>query len=134
MMKATKRHEAMRRLANKPLQVLIERDVHGIAERVEDYDKDMFIVFNRRKAKYEIHSLEYPGEETFQTTIPFRKLDARVMRHLYDNDIRVHGRAIFRRMELEEERREINRKKELRQMMYDRAGEAKSLFAKDAWK
>ena len=42
-------------------------------------------------------------KDTFQTTIPYKNLDIRTLQHLYENDIKVHGRKIFERIERQEE-------------------------------
>jgi len=117
---------------------LIESDVCDISNRIEKYDKDMFIVFNKLKRKYEIHSLEFASidatpKETFQTTIPYDNLDCRALEHLHDNDIRLHGRKIFERIDQQEGLREKQKQREFKNWVHAVANETKSMFAKDAW-
>lgn len=131
-MKVSKRDDINARLANKPFLHLLESNVFHIPERVEEYDKDMFVVFNSIKQKYELHSLEYPGD-TFQTTFPFDELDARAIRHIWENDISVHGNDIFRRIEREEEKFKKDKDREQKNWIRDVASETQSMFAKSAW-
>lgn len=117
---------------------LIEHDVFHIADRIQEYDERMFIVLNLIKGKYEVHSFEYAPAiahpaDTIQLTLPFAQLDARALQHLYDNDIRVHGKNIFRKIEQEEEAFEKAKKRDFSNWVQAVASETKSMFAKDAW-
>lgn len=137
-MKESKRNRIIAMLDKHPHLILIERDVLSIADRIQEYDKNMFVLFNLAKKKYEIHSFEYAAVipnpiSTFQMTVPFESLDARTLHHLYDNDIKIHGRKIFDRIEEQEERFEKQKKRDFTNWVQDVAGETKSMFAKDAW-
>lgn len=131
-MKPTKRDKIRVRLETKPHLHLVERSVYDIPERVEEYDPDMFVVFNSNRQTYELHSLQYPGD-TFQLTFPFSELDVRALRHIWRNDISVHGKDIFRRIEREEEEFKKRRQREEKNWMRAVASETQSMFAKDAW-
>ena len=131
-MNAIKRDAIKKRLAAKPFLHLIEQSVYDIPERVNEYDKDMFVVFNAARQTYELHSIQYPGD-TFQLTFPHSELDIRAIRHIWKNDIGVHGQNIFKRIEQGEERNEKAKKREFKNWVQDVAGETKSMFAKDAW-
>lgn len=137
-MKETKRNQIQAVLFKDYDLILIENDVFNISSRIEDYDKDMFIVFNKRKKAFEIHSLEYAPmiaspKDTFQTTIPYKELDIRTLHHVYDNDIKVHGRKIFERIERQEEMNEKQKQRDYKNWLRAMASETKSMFAKDAW-
>lgn len=137
-MKETKRNQIQAVLFKDYDLILIENDVFNISSRIEDYDKDMFIVFNKRKKAFEIHSLEYAPmiaspKDTFQTTIPYKELDIRTLHHVYDNDIKVHGRKIFERIERQEEMKEKQKQRDYKNWLRAVASETKSMFAKDAW-
>lgn len=101
--------------------------------RIRDYDSSFFVVFNTKYGKYEIHSLDYPEGNTISCTVPYDELDARALRHLWENDIRVHGKEIFRRVEVSEQRAERRKQRELEKFTRDFAKEHQSAFAKDAW-
>lgn len=133
-MKQSKINEINYRLEGKPHLHLLEGSVYNIPERVEEYDKDMFIVFNSMKQKYEIHSVQYPGSDTYQMSIPFDDLDCRTLQHLWNNDISVHGTAIFKRIEQGEEQREKRQKRNFKNWVQDVASETKSMFAYDSWR
>ncbi|MGR6906154.1 hypothetical protein [Lysinibacillus sp. BSL11] len=137
-MKETKRNQIQAVLFKNHDLVLIENDVFNISDRIEEYDKDMFIVFNKRKKAFEVHSLEFAPmiaspKDTFQTTIPYEKLDIRTLHHVYDNDIKVHGRKIFERIERQEELIEKRKQRDYKNWLRAVASETKSMFAKDAW-
>ncbi|MEQ6049484.1 hypothetical protein U2I53_10600 [Lysinibacillus capsici] len=137
-MKETKRNQIQAILFKDHNLILIENDVFNISGRIEEYDKDMFIVFNKRKKAFEIHSLEYAPmiaspKDTFQTTIPYKELDIRTLHHVYDNDIKVHGRKIFERIERQEEMNEKQKQRDYKSWLRAVASETKSMFAKDAW-
>lgn len=137
-MKESKRQRIIAMLDKQPHLQLIDKDVLNIAERIQEYDQDMFVLFNKHKRKFEIHSFEYAGVitnpiVTFQTTIPFDALDVRALHHLYNNDIRVHGRKILERVEKEEQQQEEEKKRNHKNWIQSIASETKSMFAKDAW-
>lgn len=137
-MKETKRNQIQAVLFKDHDLILVENDVFNISGRIEEYDKDMFILFNKRKKVFEIHSLEYAPmiaspKDTFQTTIPYKELDIRTLHHVYDNDIKVHGRKIFERIERQEEMNEKQKQRDYKNWLRAVASETKSMFAKDAW-
>jgi hypothetical protein len=132
LMKENKRQEIMHRLRFKPFLHMVEQSVYDIPKRVEEYDTDMFVVFNSIKQKYELHSIQYPGD-TFQTTIPFNDLDVRALRHLWENDLAVHGKDIFRRIERDEADFKRAKDRDFKNWAQAVASETKSMFAKDAW-
>lgn len=131
-MKTAKRDKIEIRLSSKPFLHLIERNVYDIPERIEEYDEDMFVVFNAIRQTYELHSLQYPGD-TFQLTFPHSELDIRAIRHVWKNDIGVHGQDIFKRIEQGEEKNKKAKDKEFKNWVRDMASETQSMFAKDAW-
>ena len=126
-------HEVLLRTEKRPYLIPIFSHACDIPRRVKEYDASFFVVFNKHNQKYEIHSLEYPGDNTLSCTIPYEELDERTLEHIYNNDIRVHGREIFRRLELAEEREMKRKEREEKHFRRDFAIEHKSAFAKDAW-
>lgn len=131
-MKKKKRDDILHRLRNSHHLHLVEQSVYDIPRRLEEYDPDMFVVFNSRKQKYELHSIQYSGE-TFQTTFQYDDLDARALRHVWENDLAVHGREIFRRIERDEEKQKKAKEREFKNWVQGVASETKSMFSKDAW-
>lgn len=133
-MKANYRHEIALKLDRQPHLVPIFSHALDIPRLVYEYDASFFVVFNRKNERFEIHCLDYPEGDTQSLTIPYKNLDARTLRHIWRNDIRVHGTGIFKRLEEQEERAEKRKKREQKNFHIDFAKEHQSAFAKDAWK
>lgn len=119
-------------LADRPHLLPVFSHVSDIPNRVKEYDPELFIVFNAKKQRYEVHSRE-AGETTYNATLPYKDLDERTLRYIRKNDIRVHGNAIFERIFRSEERAEKQNEKDRRKFTRDFASEFQSEFAKDAW-
>lgn len=132
-MKSNYRHQVELITEKKRNLVPIFTHNHDIPRRVYDYDPSFFVAFNKNNQKYEIHSLDYPANDTLSCTIPYENLDERTMEHLWMNDIRVHGKEIFRRLEWAEEKAKIRAERERKKFDEDFAKEHQSAFAKDAW-
>ena len=119
-------------IRNRPRLVPIFSSTHAIPEQIYQYDKSFFVCYNAVTERFEVHSLEHQGD-TIAFTVPYKKLDARTMRYLWKNDIRVHGRAIFDRIEEGEERARREQEKARSRWVEDMAKETQSMFAKSAW-
>lgn len=104
----------------------------NIPQRLYDYHPSLFICFNKVEQRYELHSLEQEGD-SYCMALPYKDLDARTLRWIWQNDVRVHGKNIFRRIEKSEEDYKVRKDREYRNWVHDVASETKSLFAKDAW-
>lgn len=105
--------------------------VFNIPDRLFEYNPQLFICFNTDTQRYELHSLEQPV--SFAAVLPYKDLDARSLRWIWINDIRVHGRAIFDRIEQSEERAKKRQDREFHNWVESVGKETQSLFAKDAW-
>lgn len=125
--------EVYRRTERRPYLIPIFSHVYDIPRRVHEYDSSFFVVFNKNNQKYEIHSLDYPEDNTISCTVPYEELDSRTLIHLWENDIRVHGKEIFKRVEMAEEKARIRKERARKQFDIDFAKEHQSAFAKDAW-
>jgi uncharacterized protein YheU (UPF0270 family) len=132
-MRTSFQHEVTLRTEKRSYLIPIFSHVYDIPKRVNEYDESFFVVFNKNNQKYEIHSLDYPGDSTISCTIPYEELDSRTLDHLWENDIRVHGTEIFKRIELAEEKMRIRKDRERKKFDIDFAKEHQSAFAKDAW-
>jgi len=126
-------YQVRNKVANRPYLIPIFDHVYDIPRRIKEYDSSFFVVFNKNRQKYEIHSLEYPEGDTKSCTVPHDELDARTLTYLWENDIRVHGTEIFKRIEWEEERYRRRKEYEAKKFTQDFAKEFQSSFAKDAW-
>lgn len=132
-MKEKFQQEVLQRTERRPYLIPIFSHVHDIPRRVHQYDESFFVVFNKHNQKYEIHSLDYQGDNTISCTIPYDELDSRTLDHLWENDIRVHGTEIFKRIEIAEEKARIRKERDRKNFDMDFAKEHQSAFAKDAW-
>lgn len=126
------KNEIEERLRGKHHLKPVFTSVYSIPERLKEYDPLFFIVFNTKRQKYEVHSLENPFN-TFCLTLPFDQLDVRTLRHVWRNDIRAHGKAIFKRIEEDELRAELQQKRQFKNWVEDVAKETRPLMAKSAW-
>lgn len=126
-------YQVLLKIEKKPELKPVFTNTYDIPRRIKDYDSSFFVVFNTKKQRFEIHSLEYPEGQTLSCTIPYTELDERAIQHLWKNDIRVHGKEIFRRLEANEEKARTRKEKELKDFNRDFAIEHRSAFAKDAW-
>lgn len=130
--KESEKHEIRVLLADRPHLTPIFSSTLCIPERVKEYDDEMFVVFNNRNGRFEIHTKE-AGQTTYNATIPYKQLDTRTMRWLWKNDIRVHGAAIHERVLKSEETFKKQKEKEQKDYIRDFATEFRGEFAKDAW-
>ena len=130
--KENEKHEIRLLLSDRPHLTPVFSSTLCIPERVKEYDDELFLVFNNKNERFEIHTKD-GGESTYNATIPYKALDARTLRWLWKNDIRVHGTAIHERVLKSEEDYKKRKDKEMRDFTRDFATEFRSEFAKDAW-
>lgn len=104
----------------------------NIPQRLYEYDSSLFVCFNRQTQRYEVHSLNQELD-SFCATLPYKDLDARTLRWIWKNDIRVHGKAIFHRIEKSEDDFKKRKDREFHNWVEDVASETQSMIAKDAW-
>lgn len=105
---------------------------HEIPERIFEYNPRMFVCFSITKSRYEIHNLDQ--EDTYTADLPYLALDARTLRWIWTNDIRVHGRELFHQLDREEENMKKSKDREFRNWVEAVGSETQSMFAQDAWK
>lgn len=108
-------------------------NLYHIPERVYEYNSNLFVVFNKWDQKYEIHSIEHgPGMNSRQCQLEFDELDIRTLHYIWKNDLRVHGWAIFDRIEKSEEDAKKRKAKQYRSDVNAIARETRHIFAKAA--
>lgn len=117
---------------NRPRLIPLFDHALEIPQRLYQYDQRLFICFNRHTQRYEVHSLDQEGD-SFCVTLPYKDLDARTLRWLWKNDVRMHGKAIFNRIEKSEEDFKKSKDRQFHNWIEDVASDTRSLFAKDAW-
>lgn len=123
----------LERIRYRPRLTPIFTSTHDIPEQLFQYDPTFFMVYNNVKDKFEIHNLDQIGD-SYCMTVPYKELDVRTIQWLWQCDIRVHGRDIFRALERDEQRMEKRKEREFKNWVEDVAKETRTMFAKDAWK
>lgn len=124
--------DVLEKVKHRPRLIPLFDHTLDIPQRLYDYHPSLFVCFNRHTQRYELHSLEQETD-SFCATLPYKDLDARTLRWVWQNDIRVHGKDIFRRIEKSEEGFKKSKDREHKNWVQDIAKETQSLFAKDAW-
>lgn len=143
-------------IAGRPELLPVFHDVFGVAESVREYNPDLFIVLNvgRVLAKslglpraqwpplphgvipvwgawWEIHHLH--ERPSLSMTVPYGALDKRILVDLYEGDLRIHGDAIFRRLEAHNARVEARNQRDTANQIEALTHDTRSLFARAAW-
>lgn len=121
-----------RKIEDHPHLVPLFGSTHCIPERLYEYNPDLFLCFNGKTDQFEIHSLANQGD-SICGVLPYRHLDARAIRYVWENDIRIHGKNIFRRIEQGEEKQKKQKDREFKNWIEDVAKETQTMMAKDAW-
>lgn len=91
------------RLKGKPYLLPMFTNVYRIPERLRAMDNQLFVVFNVKSQRYEVHSLANKGS-TFSLLVPFRELDARTEEYVRKFDLRARGEVIYREIDEHNER------------------------------
>ncbi len=121
------------RLAGRPHLHPVYSNVYSIPERLKQYDPNIFVVWNAKRLRYEVHSLANVGD-TFGLAVPFDDLDARIEEFVWRNDARRRGIQKLMK-EVDEKNAELERQNE-RQRSNDlnaMAREMRPHFRKAAW-
>lgn len=120
------------RLRGKPYLEPIFNDVYGVSRLIQEYDPQMFLVWDVRRKKYEIHSLGNQGS-TYGCDVPNNRLDSRVLQEIRKGDLRIRGDKIFKEIEERNDFIERSIERQRRDDIKAAAVEMKSAFAKVAW-
>ena len=86
------------RLKDKPHLIFMKTSVFRIPERLKATNSSLFVVWNRKTNRFEIHSLANKGN-TLSLNVPFRDLDARCIDYVNKFDLNKHGKRIYREIE-----------------------------------
>jgi hypothetical protein len=122
----------LERIQYRPRLTPMFTSTHDIPEQIYDYDNSLFIVYNKVKDKYELHSLEQTGD-SYCMTIPFKQLDVRFVRFMWQNDLQVHGKGLMNQLDKNEESYNQQRDRERKNWIESVAKETQAMFARDAW-
>lgn len=124
--------EVRDKVRHKPHLRPIFEHVLDIPRRVFEYHPDLFIVFNKEAGGWEVHSLQQE-DDTFVMNVRFKHLDARLLRDIRRNDVRVHGKAILERIRKSKEDWERRRERDWKNWKEAVVKETRTAFAKAAW-
>jgi hypothetical protein len=128
MRKSERKEEIRRQLWNKPHLKVMESNVLHIPERLYEYDPDLFVVFNIRSQKYEIHSLANKGN-THCVTVPWNQLDVRAIELFAKGDQRRRSfKEIIREIDEYNEKLERRHEKYRRDELNAMAREVRPVF------
>lgn len=109
-------------------------DVFNIAKRVYEYSNNLFVVFNTKTQKYEIHSIANgPGANSKEMDIPYDELDTRTLDRIWWQDIRVHGEEIFKRLDRQAEEYKKRKEKEFRDEVNALARDTRTIFKRASY-
>lgn len=122
-----------RAVASRPRLTPVFGSALHIPERIYEYDPDLFLCHNCVTGRFEIHSLGQQSIDTFCAELPFKALDSRTLYWVWENDVRVHGKAIIERIDRSEADFQKSKDREFRNWVEAVGKETQSLFAKDAW-
>ena len=126
-------YEVTERLQGKHhLQPIFSGGNYDMLRRLREYDPDLFIVWNRRRKKYEVHSLNH-RPFTYACDVPSNRLDARLEEVIRRGDIRVRGGKVFAEMEEHNSRLEESRQRQRKNDMFGIAEEMHPYFRRLGW-
>jgi len=90
-------------LSDKAHLLPVFNNIYDIPQRLRDIDDTLFVVFNAKTQKFEVHSLEHKPE-TYAWEVPFEQLDVRTLRLARRNSLRMRGDEIFKEIDRNNER------------------------------
>lgn len=123
--------EVRDKVRSKPRLTPLFTSTQSIPERIHETNPRLFICYNNVDGAFEVHSLDQ--EVSFCGKLPYKSLDARTLRWIWQNDVRVHGKEIMRRIEKSEVDFKKGKDREFKNWVEDVAKETRKLFAKDAF-
>lgn len=123
--------EVQGKVRDKPRLTPLFTSTQAIPERIHETNPRLFLCYNNVDGKFEVHSLDQ--EVSFCGQLPYKTLDARSLRWIWENDVRVHGKEIMRRIEQSELDYKKRMAKDHKNLVESVAKETRKLFAKDAF-
>ncbi len=127
-----RKSEIKDRLTGKPHLMPVYTHVYNIPERLRSNDPNLFVVFNAKTQKYEVHSLANKGH-SLSLVVPFRELDARVEEFVKKYDLRRHGKKIYRDIDEHNEQLERSIERDRRNRAEGLADELYKPIRRMAW-
>jgi hypothetical protein len=124
-------NERLQGRRNRHLQPIFS-DVCDMNRRIREYDPALFLVWNSRRKKYEVHSLAH-RPFTYACDVPDNCLDARLEEAIRRGDIRVRGGKVFKEIEEHNERLERSAERQRQDEMRAVAEEMHPYFRRLGW-
>lgn len=130
-MKESYQYEVTIKCKERPDLTPVFSSVHNTPEQICEYNPRLFVAFNNKTERFEIHSLD---DRTLigGAVLPYKSLDARAIRWIKQNDIRRRGKEILRELDLADEKMKRDRAREFRNWVEDVGKETRSAFARSS--
>jgi len=126
-------HEVTERIqGRKALYPVFSGGNYDMVRRIREYNPDLFICWNTRRQRYEVHSLGNIGS-TYICDVPDNRLDARLEGVLRRGDIRVRGKEIFAEIDRHNENIERSMERQRRNDLIGIAEEMHPYFRRLGW-
>lgn len=129
--------------------------VWQVPQRLREYDPDLYVVINTIRhlqrargekpqpppqgvlpiwgAWYEVHSLAQPPDRDLVKSVRYGALDARILREVWQDDLRQRGDRVFREVDEHNARVEAEAQRALQNDAAAIARETHRAFARAAW-
>lgn len=114
------------------LQPVFSGGTYDMTRRLREYDPDLFIAWNNRRKRYEVHSLNH-RPFTYACDVPDNRLDARMENVIRRGDIRVRGGKVFQEIEEHNERLEKSQERKRKNDLMGVAEEMYPHFRRLGW-
>lgn len=124
--------ERLQGMRNRHLQPIFSGGNYDMLRRLQEYDPDLFLVYNYRRKKLEVHSLRH-RPFTYACDVPNNRLDARLEEAIRQGDIRVRGGKVFQEIEEHNERLEKSEERERHNNLIGIAEEMHPYFRRLGW-
>jgi hypothetical protein len=114
------------------LQPVFSGGNYDMLRRLQEYDPDLFLVYNCRRKKLEVHSLRH-RPFTYACDVPNNRLDARLEEVIRRGDIRVRGGKVFQEIDEHNERLEKSMERKRHDDLIGIAEEMHPYFRRLGW-
>lgn len=114
------------------LQPIFSGGNYDMLRRLQEYDPALFLVYNSRRKKHEVHSLNH-RPFTYACDVPDNRLDARLEEEIRRGDIRVRGGKVFAEVEAHNERLEKSQERQRHNDLIGIAEEMHPYFRRLGW-
>lgn len=132
MNKVARENAIYDRLRGKDHLLPVFSSVTQIPERLQEYNPDLFAVFNAAKQKYEVHSLANKGD-TFCMRVGFNELDSRILVSVRQGDLRYRAKAFFEEIDRHNDKIEVGQERKRHNDLMGVVEEMHPYFRDYAW-